>query len=267
MNFADLRGKNVIVTGAGSGIGRSLAKGFVLQGATVLAVDISEQKALETQSMIESAVGNTDGKCLPLKCDVTKEDSVMHMVDEAVKRAGRIDVLVNNAGIVCEKIPVIEISETDWDAVLNVNLKGVFLCSKHVGKIFAANRSGSIINVGSITAKVPRWRMAPYSASKAAVLQLTKVMALEMAEYGVRVNAICPGGTNTPLMQTSTRRDGESSFEYRIYGSPKIFRAGIPLRRLAEPDDHVGAALFLASSAAQHITGQALYIDGGESVI
>ncbi|HET7657762.1 MAG TPA: SDR family oxidoreductase, partial [Bacillales bacterium] len=200
-------------------------------------------------------------------CDVSNESSVKAMVAETLQKTGRIDILVNNAGIVCKKIPAVEVKEEDWDQILAVNLKGTFLCSKHAGKVMIENRKGTIINIGSISAKIPRWRMAPYSASKAAVVQLTRVMAIEMAEYGVRVNAICPGGTQTPLMQTSMKRDGKDSLDYRIQGDRNFYRAGIPLRRMAQPEDHVGAALFLASEAANHITGQSLYIDGGESII
>jgi NAD(P)-dependent dehydrogenase (short-subunit alcohol dehydrogenase family) len=261
--FRDLQDKVVIVTGAGSGIGRALASGFAAQGSVVIIADLSPDNGAETKAIIEKA----GGRAFSFICDVSKESSVIKLIANTLECAGRVDVLVNNAGIVCNKEDTIDITEEAWDAILNVNLKGTFLCSKHAGKIFIQNRSGTIINVGSIAAKIPRWRMAAYSVSKAAVLQLTKVMAIEMAEYGVRVNAICPGGTMTPLMETSMQRDGQSSAEYRIFGSTKVFRAGVPLRRLAEPEDHVGAALFLASKAANHITGQEIYIDGGESVI
>ncbi|HET7629383.1 MAG TPA: SDR family oxidoreductase [Bacillales bacterium] len=264
MKFEELRHKVVVVTGAGSGIGQSIALGFASQGATVAVTDLSKESAESTRAMIDEAEGGT---AFALACDVSDESSVEKMVAETLQTAGHIDILVNSAGIVCKKTPTVEVSEADWELILSVNLKGTFLCSKHAGKVFIENRNGTIINIGSISAKIPRWRMAPYSASKAAVVQLTRVMAIEMAEYGVRVNTICPGGTVTPLMQTSMERDGKSSLDYRIHGDRHFFRAGIPLRRMAQPDDHVGAALFLASDAAKHITGQSLYIDGGESII
>jgi NAD(P)-dependent dehydrogenase (short-subunit alcohol dehydrogenase family) len=256
--------KIALITGAGSGIGQALAYGFAAAGATVIIADIIKENAEQTRRRI---IENEGSRAFSILCDVSHEISVVKMVEEVYSSIGHIDILINNAAVVCQKQLVIDMSEEEWDRVININLKGTFLCSKHVGKRFVEKKSGVIINVGSITSKIPRWKMAPYSASKAAVLQFTRGLALEMAEYGVRVNAICPGGTMTPLLETSMARDGETSIEYRVLGSSKTFRSGIPLRRLADPDDHVGAALFLASDAARHITGQEIYIDGGESII
>ena len=263
MRLEDLKDKVVIITGAGGGIGQALAKGYAEQGSKVVLADVSVEKALEAKEIIDQCGGTS----FAIKCDVTNEKDVMNMVGEVINQFNTIDILVNNAGVETGTKPLTELREDEWDLILNVNLKGPFLCSKHVGKLFCEKREGVIINIASLTAKIPRWYLGAYSTSKAAVVQLTKVMALEMAEYNVRVNAVCPGATNTPMFEETQKSNPNFSLDHFLLGNPKTFRAGIPLRRVADPEDQVNAALYLSSSAANHITGQLIFVDGGESVI
>lgn len=259
----DYRGAGVVITGGASGIGRALAKAFAAAGANVI---IADKDAAEAAAVAEQVQSN-EGTGGAVACDVTSEADVEALADAASEQLDRVDVLVNSAGIVCDKIPITDIDADAWDQIFSVNVFGSFLTLKHFGRIFASQNSGAVVNIGSIAGKIPRWKMAPYSASKAALLQLTRVFAIEMAEHNVRANIVCPGATNTPLMRYSTSRDNEASTDYRVRGSPERYRAPIPLRRIAEPEDQVGMTLFLASDHARHVTGQAIYIDGGESTI
>ncbi|MBD1380995.1 SDR family NAD(P)-dependent oxidoreductase [Metabacillus arenae] len=263
MRLKDLKDKVVIITGSGSGIGQSLAKGYAEQGAKVVITDVSLEKTSETKEIIDKC----GGASIALKCDVTQEKDVMNMVEEVINKFNTIDILVNNAGVEIGTKPIIEMKQEEWDILMNVNLKGAFLCSKHVGKLFSEKREGVLINIGSLTAKIPRWNLGAYSTSKSGIAQLTRVLALEMAEYNVRVNAVCPGATNTPMFEETRRNNPDFTFDHFILGNSKTFRAGIPLRCTADPEDQVNAALFLSSSVAKHITGQLLFVDGGESII
>lgn len=259
----DFRGRGVVITGGASGIGRALVEAFAHAGATVIAAD----KDAGALTSVADELRTTSASVTTQTCDVTSESDVEALAKQATEALGRVDVLVNSAGIVCDKVPITDIDADAWNRIFNVNVFGSFLTLKHFGRIFASQKSGAVVNMGSIAGKIPRWKMAPYSASKAALHHLTRVFAIEMAEHNIRANLVCPGATNTPLMQYSTSRDNEASTDYRVRGSPERFRAPIPLRRIAEPEDQVGMTLFLASDQARHITGQAIYIDGGESTI
>ncbi len=265
----DLKDKVIIITGSGSGIGRSLTKVFAEHGCKVVITDVSLEKALETKEIVDRFGGSS----IALRCDVSNEQNVMDMVDEAVSHFNTIDILINSAGIFSKHpLPVIELSVEEWDSIMNINLKGTFLCSKHVGKVLCEKREGVIINIASIAAKTPRMNLSAYSTSKAAIAQLTKITALEMAEYNVRVNALCPGATVTPMYEAA-RLSGNMSnglediISASISGDIKTFRSAIPLKRVAELEDQVNAALFLTSPMARHITGQLLFVDGEESII
>jgi 2,3-dihydro-2,3-dihydroxybenzoate dehydrogenase len=252
----DISGQVALVTGAASGIGRAIAEGFRDAGARVVATDLDE-----------AGLASLDGMDATVAMNVTDEDGVQDAFDQTIDRHGRIDTVVNCAGVVSKKIPVTDLDVGEWNRIIDVDLFGVFLCSRAAARAMKPQRSGSIVNVASITSKIPRINMAPYTTAKAGVVQFTKVLAMELAKDGVRANALCPGGTLTPLLEESTSGDGRGDMDYRVRGDTSVYRMGVPLGRLASPDDHVGATLFLASPAARHITGQALFVDGGESVV
>lgn len=253
----DFTDQVVLVTGGASGIGRAIAEGFHAAGATTVAADLNRDALADlADEGIES---------VPL--DVTDEAQVDAAFTGTVDRHGRLDVVVNCAGVVSRKIPVVDLDVAEWNRVIDVDLFGVFLGSRAAARIMKPAGTGRIVNVASITSKIPRLNMAAYCVAKAGVVQLSKVLALELAKSGVTVNALCPGGTVTPLLEESTSGDGRADMDYRVAGDTSVYRMGVPTGRLATPDDHVGPTLFLASPAAAHMTGQAIFVDGGESVV
>jgi 2,3-dihydro-2,3-dihydroxybenzoate dehydrogenase len=253
----DFHDRVVLVTGGASGIGLAIAEAFAAAGATTIVADIAADAldALAKRGFV------------PLVMNVADETQVENGFASVVDGFGRLDVLVNCAGIVSKKIPLVDVTAEEWRRVMDVDLFGAFLTARAGARIMRDAGRGSIINIASITAKIPRVNMAPYTIAKAGVAQLTKVLALELARDGVRVNAVCPGGTITPLLAESTAGDGRSDLDYRVRGDTGIYRMGIPMGRLAQPEDHTGAVLFLASDAAAHVTGQLLFVDGGESIV
>jgi NAD(P)-dependent dehydrogenase (short-subunit alcohol dehydrogenase family) len=249
---ADLHGKAVIVTGAGGGLGRAFAHGFAAAGARVLAADLDCDAAAETAA----AVSEAGGSALPVQTDVADEESTQTMAAAAIAAFGAIDVLVNNAGVYAglERRPFDEIDVADWDRVMAVNLRGPWLCAKACTGALRASR-GAIVNIASATvlSGSPLW--AHYVASKGALVALSRVMARELGDDGVRVNTLAPGFTLTDASRTMIA-DAES------YG---VARGAI--KRPLQPDDIVGGAVFLASDAAAMITGQTLVVDGGRQFL
>jgi NAD(P)-dependent dehydrogenase (short-subunit alcohol dehydrogenase family) len=246
-----LTGKCCIVTGGGSGIGRAISLGFVREGAAVVVADREGAKA---EGVAVEAGGN-GGRAVPVKADVTRPDDVDRMVDISLHEFGRIDVLINNAGI--GKLgSVTELSEQEWDEVLAINLKGPFLCSRKIIPQMLQIGSGSIVNVASVTGIVASPGRAAYCASKAGLIMLTKAMALDYAANGIRVNAICPGVIVTPMT--------ESSLENPSVRKEKLDKT--PMGKLGIPADIVPAAIYLASEESGFMTGHALVVDGGWSI-
>ncbi|MDI3524775.1 MAG: 3-oxoacyl-[acyl-carrier protein] reductase [Candidatus Atribacteria bacterium] len=244
-----LKDKVVIVTGGGQGLGEAFAKGCAKEGAKVVITDVNEKNGQKVQQEIgESA--------LFIRTDVSSRQEVQAMVDEAMKRFGKIDVLINNAGIHSGGKFWEETEET-WRRIFEVNVLGVVFCSQAVVPIMMKQGKGKIINVSSKAAIVGEPFHAAYSASKGAVLSLTRAMAAELAPYKINVNALCPGTTLTPLGQ-SALEDPELR---------KALESGIPLGRLGQPEDHVGSVLFLASDESDWMTGQMIVVDGGLSMI
>ncbi|MCZ8524099.1 MULTISPECIES: SDR family NAD(P)-dependent oxidoreductase [Paenibacillus] len=248
-----LSGKIIVITGAGSGIGRSSALLFAKEGAVVVVNDLLEEKGQETVQAIRDA----GGEALFVQADVTNPDSVQSLVGTVIAAYGRIDVLFNNAGI--SGVGAIhEVEPEQWDRVINVNIRGVFLPCKYVLPHMMARREGSIINMSSCIAEIGLARRASYSATKGAVLALTKSMQVDYAPYNIRVNALLPGTILTPFVEDYLRKSYENPEEG--YESLKKRQLSGDLGR---PEDVAQAALFLASDESKFMMGSPLYIDGG----
>jgi NAD(P)-dependent dehydrogenase (short-subunit alcohol dehydrogenase family) len=248
-----LHGKITLLTGAGSGIGRTTAERFAREGAAVIVNDIDKAKGLDAVQAIKAS----GGEALFLHADVTEADSVRCMVEQAIAAYGAIDVLFNNAGI--SGVGAIhEIEPADWDRVVRVNLRGVFLPSKYVLPYMMERRSGSIIHMSSCIAEIGLARRASYSATKGAVLSLAKSMQVDYAPYNIRVNALLPGTIMTPFVE---------QYLASSYEDPDAAIAAIKTRQLGgqlgTPEDVANAALFLASDESSFMMGSPLYIDGG----
>ena len=240
-------GRTAFITGAGSGIGRAAALRLAAEGAAVACADINLPSAEATVEMIEQA----GGKGLALQCDVAEERSMLDAAAEAARTGGRIDILFNNAGVAV-RLPVGEQDVEGLDRVLRVNIRGAFLCAKSVLP-YLTRPGGVIINTGSIVGLVGVRNRAAYSLSKGALITLTKNMALDYAQEGIRVNAVCPGFVDTGMTK-GLFADAEKAERIRLMH---------PLGRFATADDIAAAVAFLASDDAAFITGQALAVDGG----
>jgi 3-oxoacyl-[acyl-carrier protein] reductase len=247
--MARLDGKTAIVTGGASGFGAGIVRKFVAEGARVMIADINGDAA----AALARELGATSQQV-----DVSKDISVTAMIDAAYGAFGKLDILVNNAGVSHMPAPLDEISEADFDRVLAVNVKSVYLTARHVVPRFKAARAGVILNVASTAAVSPRPRLSWYNASKGWMVTATKSMAVELAPLGIRVNAINPVAGETPLLKTFM---GEDTPEIRAK-----FLATIPLGRFSTPADMGNAACFLCSDEASMITGVALEVDGGRVI-
>jgi 3-hydroxybutyrate dehydrogenase len=255
-----LTGKTALVTGAARGIGKAIAATLAREGAEVVAVDLQPDDVELTAKELRDA----GLAVLAAVADVTQSQSVNRLVDETVARTGRIDILVNNAGVV-SNTPILDLPEDEWDRTLAVNLKGVFLCSQSVARVMSKHRSGRLVNIASLSGKVGAPAQAAYCASKHGVLGLTKVLAIDLAPFGINVNAICPGNTETEMMRYVLTKRAESrgqTFDNLAQG----ILAKTPLGRFGQPDDVAQVVLFLVSPAAAYITGQTIDVDGGRSI-
>lgn len=247
----NLEGKVAIVTGAGRGLGRAMAKGLVDAGA---AVTVAARTSAELESFVADAKA-AGGQALACSTDITDEASVERLVDATVETFGRVDILVNNSGIVATT-PLIEQSADEWDRVVATNLRGTFLATRAVGRHLVAQRSGKVINIASNFALQGVANHAAYSASKAGVIAFTRSMAIEWARDNIQVNAIAPGYFATSL-NADMRADADMA--------AKVVRA-IPARRMGEPEELASWLLLLAGSASDFMTGEVIVIDGGQSV-
>jgi len=248
-----LSGKVCIVTGAGQGIGRAIALAMAREGALVCVADIDGKMAGD----VAAELRDTGGEAIAMEVDVSQRATVMGMADAVTARFGRIDVLVNNAGIVL-MTPTLEITEAQWQQVQDVNLRGALYCSQAAAKVMLRQGGGNIINIASIAAHRSSPGASAYAASKAGLLALSGVMAAEWGPHNIRVNSISPTGVET-RMGLQLRQLNPAKFERRD--------ARIPLRRNAQVEDIAGAAVFLASDRASYITGRDLLIDGGLSLL
>lgn len=247
-----LAGRVALVTGAAAGIGRAIAGRLARAGAAVVIVDRDEPGA----GRVADEVGGAGGRALAVAGDVARADDAARAVAAARDAFGRLDVLVNNAGIV-RRATVVETSEADWDRVMAVNVKSVFLFSRAAVPVMAAAGGGVIVNVSSGWGLVGGRRAAAYCASKGAVVQLTRALALDHAAEGVRVCAVCPGDTDTAMLREEASQLGEREADFLADAARR------PLGRIGRPDDVAEAVLYLASDAAGFVTGTTLVIDGG----
>jgi 3-oxoacyl-[acyl-carrier protein] reductase len=246
-----LKDKTAIITGAGSGFGAGIAEKFVAEGASVLIADIDLPAA-------ENMAATLGPKAMAHKCDVSDDQSVAELAETAGKWLGRVDILVNNAGVTHLPAPLDEISVADFDRVLAVNARSVFLAARHFVPAMKARRAGVILNIASTAGVSPRPNLSWYNASKGFMITATKSMAVELAPFGIRVNALNPVAGETPLLKSFM---GEDTPEIRAR-----FLATIPLGRFSTPTDMGNAACFLCSNEADMITGLAMQVDGGRTI-
>jgi 3-oxoacyl-[acyl-carrier protein] reductase len=251
-----LSGKVAIVTGGGSGFGEGIAKRFAEEGAKIVVNDIDDAGGKRVTAEIEKAHGQ--GSALYVHADVAKDADVRAMVEACLARFGRLDIMVNNAGISHRNMPMLEVPEEMVDRILAINVKAIYLAARHVVPLFRKQGGGVIINNASTAGLRPRPGLTVYNASKGAAITMTKSMAVEYAPDNIRVNALCPVAGETPLLATFM---GADTPENRAK-----FKASIPLGRLSTPRDIANAALYLASDDAAFITGVALEVDGGRCI-
>ncbi len=251
LSMFDLKGEKAIVTGGGQGLGREMALALAEAGADVAVV----QRRVEVAEQTAEEIRKLGRDSLAMKVDVSKAEDVKNMVAVAKDRFGKIDILINNAGI-GQGISALDMTEDDWDRMMDVHVKGTFLCSQMVGREMVKQKQGSIINISSMSAFIinrPQ-EQTHYNTAKAAIAHLTKSLAMEWAKYNIRVNAIAPGYIKTPM--TASRLGTKVADEWLSMS---------PMGRLGEPYELKGLALFLASKASSFVTGSVILIDGGYS--
>lgn len=252
-----LQGKVALVTGAGSGIGKAVALRLAREGADLVVADLNGESAEATAEGVK-ALGRS---ALPVRVNVSDVTQLQAMVDAAVKRFGRIDILVPCAGVVRMQ-RALDVTEADWDRIYSVNVKGTFFTDQLVAKEMVKQGGGAIVNISSISGRGPRPLQVHYASSKAAVISITQSLAAALAPQGVRVNAICPGIVETPMWDQIDREMSE-----QFGASPGDLRkqrlASIPLGRLETAEDVANVVAFLVSPDAGYITGQTLNVDGG----
>lgn len=259
LELLDLQGKVAIVTGGAQGIGRGIVETLCAAGAQVLIADCNQAEA----AVVAAALERHGQHALAVEVDVADERSVQAMVQRAVDQLKHIDIVVNNAGIFPLR-PLRELDAATWDRTLGVNLRGAYLCTRFTAEYMIAGRvGGRIINISTINTARTYVGMAPYDASKGGLNALTKAAALEYAPWGITVNAIAPGGVRSPGSLPVRQHFGRQMGVEAIETVDAEFAKRIPLGRWAEPEDIGRAVWFLASRAADYITGQVLYVDGG----
>ena len=249
----EFEGKSVIVTGAGSGIGRATALAFAKEGANLLLVDINSETVSESLGL----VNEVGAKAMTHECDVSQEDQVEGMMEAAIRSFGEVHVAVNNAGVEHEVTPLVEQTVETYQRIMDVNLKGVWLCMKHELKHMLERGQGAIVNTSAMADTVGSPGLQFYVASKHAVLGLTRSVALETIRQGVRINAVAPGPVLTPMLIEHRKRNPEIH---------KKTEEASPIGRYADPREIADAILYLASDRSSFMVGQSLRVDGGNTV-
>jgi NAD(P)-dependent dehydrogenase (short-subunit alcohol dehydrogenase family) len=246
-------GKVAFVTGAGTGIGRATAMAFARKGAGVVVADVSEQGNRETARMIEEA----GGRALAVVCDVRRAEDVKAALDKAVETFGRLDVAFNNAGVEQPIMPAANLTEEEWDRIVDIDLRGVFLCMKHEIPLMLEQGGGAIVNTSSGAGVKGFAGQAAYCAAKYGIVGLSKAAALDYASQNIRVNAVCPGIIETPMMDRFS--GGTPEGRERVISQE-------PIGRMGTPEEIAAAVLWLCSDAASFATGHAMVVDGGQTV-
>jgi 3-oxoacyl-[acyl-carrier protein] reductase len=248
-----LADKVALVTGAGRGIGKAIAATMAKAGADVLVNDLKAEDCKQTATSIQES----GRRAAIVEGDISSENSVRGIVEKGVANFGKIDILVNNAGVVGRK-PVFDTEETDWDRLIDVNLKGTFLCSKHVARSMKEQGvKGRIVNISSIMGEVALPPRPAYCASKGGIIALTRDLAAELAQYGINVNSVAPGWVETDL--TASYFAQKEVHDYLI--------ERIPLRRFCQPEEIANVVCFVSSEYGRYITGQVIFVDGGWTAI
>ena len=245
-----MQGKVGLVTGAGAGIGRATALAFAREGASVAVADLVAATAEETLHMIEAK----GGRAVSIECDVSKAGEVEAMMSKTIETYGRLDCAVNNAGIGGPKIPIVDYPEEEWKRVISINLTGVWLCMKHEIRQMLKQGGGAIANMASVGGLIGTPEISAYIAAKHGVIGLAKTAALECAQRGIRVNAVCPGAIRTALVENVIAEHPEME---------KFFSDIHPIGRIGETNEVAEAVVWLCSDAASFVTGHAMTVDGG----
>ncbi len=246
-----IKNKVAIITGSAQGIGKAIAQLFCQEGADCILADIDREQVKKRAEEISKSTGR---KCIPLKVDISKKTDVDNMVSNAVAEFGRVDILVNNAGVLLHRL-ILDMTEEEWDRVIDIDMKGCFLCSQAAAREMVKRKSGKIIHISSCSAKKPTLEEAAYSAAKAGVLGFNRILAAELGPYGINCNSILPGATDTEMVRSTFLTSKEVEQEW-------IDKTA--LKRLGKPRDIARVALFLASYLSDHITGEGIVVSAGE---
>ncbi|PLK45049.1 SDR family NAD(P)-dependent oxidoreductase [Emticicia sp. TH156] len=246
MRFKD---KIVIITGGNSGIGKAAAILFAREGARVMVADLSDT----IDGELANAIADTGSEAGYLKVDVTRAADIEQMFEQTIALWGRFDVLVNSAGVLGPRVRTEKYPEADFDKIIDINVKGLWQCMKTALRYFAEQRSGNIVNIASVAGHLGMVGHIAYSASKHAVVGMTKTAAIEFAKYGIRINAVCPGFTQTPMLEGA---DTDTAYLDAL-------RYATPMKRFGKPEEIASAILYLAADESSFITGQSLIADGG----